>query len=88
MPEELAAFSEADTAILGGNDTGPPPIFCSVAKTQQILDYSRVTVYRLIAKGELRAVKSGAKTLVEYTSIKEHAARLPRFVGTTGRKAA
>jgi excisionase family DNA binding protein len=76
-----------DTAI-GLPDARIDPIYVPVAATCAALGLSKVTVYRLIAQGKLRAVKAGAKTLIEVTSIREYAASLPRFIGTTGLKAA
>lgn len=64
------------------------PIYVSVQITAQITGLSIVTIYRLIAAEKLVAAKAGAKTLVEMASIKRYLTSLPRFVGTTGRKAA
>jgi excisionase family DNA binding protein len=64
------------------------PLYVSVQAATQITGLSTVTIYRLIASERLSAVKAGAKTLVELASIKGYLASLPRFVGTTGQKAA
>ena len=40
---------------------------------------SRNTIYRMIARGDLVAIKLGARTLVTTNSIKELAASAPRL---------
>lgn len=81
-------------ADLKGGAAPPPaepnvePLYTSVKGATEITGLSPVTIYRLIAAEKLMARKSGAKTLVEIASVKAYLASLPRFVGTTGQKAA
>jgi excisionase family DNA binding protein len=76
-----------DSSIPAAPARAAEPIFVSVQETPRLTGLSKVTLYRLIAAGELTAVKAGSKTLVEYASLKSYSARLPRFVGRTGRRA-
>jgi len=47
------------------------------------------TAYRLLAAGELRAVKAGSRTLVLADSVRDYLARLPAATSSTKpRKAA
>lgn len=78
----------ADFTAIPGVEPQIDPIYVSVQTTSQITGLSKVTIYRLLAAERLRAVKAGAKTLIEYASIREYSASLPRFVGTTGKQAA
>ena len=77
-----------DTAILAPAEPNAEPLYTSVKGATEITGLSPVTIYRLIAAEKLMARKAGAKTLVEVASIKNYLASLPRFVGSTGRKAA
>jgi hypothetical protein len=54
------------------------PIFVSIAVASEILATSRSEVYQRIARGELDAVKDGARTKVTYASVKRVAAALPK----------
>jgi len=54
------------------------PIFVSVAATAEILATSRSEVYQKLARGELEAVKDGARTKIIYASVKRAAAALPK----------
>jgi excisionase family DNA binding protein len=54
------------------------PIGVSPREAGEILRGSRSTVYRLLARGELQAVKRGTATLVLTTSIRAYQESLPR----------
>jgi excisionase family DNA binding protein len=54
------------------------PIFLSVAAAAEILATSRSEIYQRIARGELDAVKDGARTKITYDSVKRVAAALPK----------
>jgi excisionase family DNA binding protein len=60
------------------NGVGPlTPVAVSVEHTRTMLGgCSRSTVYRLIEAGELRAVKSGRRTLITAESIETYVAGL------------
>jgi len=54
------------------------PIFLSVAAAAESLATSRSEIYQRIARGELDAVKDGARTKITYESVKRVAAALPK----------
>jgi hypothetical protein len=54
------------------------PKYLSIADTAGHLAISPWSVKMLLRAGQLRAVKSGTRTLVEFASVKEHAASLPK----------
>ena len=69
------------------------PIFVSVAAAAEILATSRSEIYQKLARGELEAVKDGARTKIIYASVKRVAAALPKasirlYVPRTQRAAA
>ena len=54
------------------------PFAVSVRETQRLLgDKSHSGVYELIGRGELDAIKDGAKTLITLASIQRRQASLP-----------
>jgi hypothetical protein len=54
------------------------PITVSVETAERLSGYSRRTIYDLCGKGELDARKSGAKTLILFSSLRRHLEGLPR----------
>jgi len=58
--------------------TATEPLFLSIADTADALATSRSEVYQRIARGELDAVKDGARTKVKFESGKRAAAALPK----------
>jgi excisionase family DNA binding protein len=54
------------------------PIFVSVAAAAEILATSRSEIYQKLARGELEAVKDGARTKITFESVKRAAAALPK----------
>ena len=63
------------------------PLYVSIPETSRLTGLSTVTIYRLIASEKLICIKAGAKSLVEFASIKPYLAALPRFIGKTGQAA-
>jgi predicted DNA-binding transcriptional regulator AlpA len=53
------------------------PITVTITETTRLTGKSRASVYEAIARGQLRAVKDGARTLVTFESIKARQASLP-----------
>ncbi len=51
----------------------------SLEKTGRILSCSRATLYRLIERGQLRAVKNGRSTRITGDSIRTYVASLREF---------
>jgi excisionase family DNA binding protein len=60
-------------------------ILLSVNEAKHRLSVSRSTIYNLLAKGDLLAVKAGARTLIPAESVATYVARLPlaRFAATS-----
>jgi excisionase family DNA binding protein len=54
------------------------PIFVSIAAAAEILATSRSEIYQKLGRGELEAVKDGARTKITYASVKRLAAALPK----------
>jgi hypothetical protein len=64
-------------------DTEPylKPYAVPIKTAQKLLgDKARSEIYPLIAKGELEAIKDGAKTLIVLASIERRQASLPRGI--------
>jgi len=58
----------------------PPPLGVKPAEAGRMIGESRNTIYRLLAAGQLRAVKRGTSTLVVMDSIREYFASLPSAI--------
>jgi excisionase family DNA binding protein len=58
------------------NDKPLEPLAISVDETARVISHSRSSVYKLRAAGHLQAVKSGTKTLILYSSVKQWLASL------------
>ena len=56
----------------------PEPIAATIANVTRQTGLSRSEIYRLLARGKLRAVTSGRSTLVLMDSVVEHLASLPK----------
>lgn len=65
MDDKIALSIPGTGAALGGDDH---PL-------------SDDTIYRMIARGELEAIKVGRRTLVTVSSIQNYVANAPRFRG-------
>jgi hypothetical protein len=53
------------------------PILIPIAQASAVIGKCRRGIYQLIARDQIKAVKSGRNTLVVYESLKEYAANLP-----------
>lgn len=53
------------------------PITIPIAEATRISGLSRSELYRCLARGDVRAVKSGVRTLVLVDSLRAHLASLP-----------
>ncbi len=51
------------------------PLRVSVPEAGRILGLSRMTVWRLIAKGKIRPVRDGKRTLFTMTELRSYVAR-------------
>jgi hypothetical protein len=60
----------------------PTRKFYSVRETEQIINASHATIYRLIGDGRLDARKLNGKTLISAESIERLAAELPKARST------
>lgn len=49
----------------------------------EVTGVSRSTLYEAIARGELRAIKLGRRTLIRVEDLKSYMAGLPAMVGST-----
>jgi hypothetical protein len=68
------------TAIHYYTQHQPPamePLVVSIPEVTRIAGISRSEVYRRLCKGQLRAIKSGARTLILMESLRQHLASLP-----------
>jgi hypothetical protein len=54
------------------------PLTVTVAQAQRLTGESRTTIYDHIGNGRYTALKSGARVLITYESIKRRIASLPR----------
>jgi len=91
----VATLRELLVAIEGGTQpaprlTGPAdaPLGVKVAQAAKMLGESKNTIYRLLASGQLRAVKRGATTLILMSSIHGYFGSLPPAQFGTDRPAA
>ena len=53
------------------------PIAAAIPEACRISGLSRSEIYRRLATGDIRAVKSGARTLILVDSLRAHLASLP-----------
>jgi hypothetical protein len=58
------------------------PLLCSIKAGEAILGHSERFIIDAIAKGKIKAVKSGRRTLLVVDSLKQYAGSLPRARGT------
>jgi Helix-turn-helix domain len=63
----------------GPNGTGAvvEPIALPIPDAQRVSGLSRSEIYRRLAAGDIKAVKSGSRTLILMDSIRAHLANLP-----------
>jgi hypothetical protein len=69
-------MTQEDRRSLKGN-VAMEPLAVRPSEAARLIGSGRSVVYRLMASGELLAVKRGAATLVLMVSIREHLAGLP-----------
>lgn len=60
-----------------GIDAPLEPLAVTIKGAERITGYSRSEIYRRLAAGDIRAVKSGARTLILMDSLRAHVASLP-----------
>jgi hypothetical protein len=53
------------------------PLALPIADAQRISGLSRSEIYRRLASGDLRAIKSGSRTLILMVSLRAHLDSLP-----------
>ena len=58
------------------------PMLCSIQTAIKLLARSERSIIDMIARGELKAVKSDRRTLVVVQSLKDYVARMPAAKGT------
>ena len=63
-------------------------LYASVADFQRIVGLGRSTVYEMLARGELRGIKLGARTLIDMPHAREYLANQPAAQFTYSGKAA
>jgi hypothetical protein len=54
------------------------PVFVPINRAVEDFGQCRRTIYELIALGEVKAVKAGRSTLVDYQSLKDYYGSRPR----------
>jgi hypothetical protein len=54
-----------------------PPILCSIPQASAMIGRGTQAIYDLIGSNQIRAVKSGGRTLILVESLHEYAASLP-----------
>jgi len=60
-----------------GKVPGVEPIAVPIPDAQRVSGLSRSEIYRRLAAGDIKAVKSGSRTLILMDSIRAHLANLP-----------
>jgi hypothetical protein len=60
------------------------PVTVTISEGKRISGLSHSEIYRRLARGDIRAVKSGSRTLILMDSLRQHLASLPpaKFKGT------
>ncbi len=58
---------------------GVAPILLSINDTVRAIGLSRPTIYKLIRRGDLRAVKCGGRTMIPMEAVRGCVAALPPF---------
>ena len=59
------------------------PLFASVQDLTQIIGLGRSNIYEMLARGELRAIKIGKRTLVDVTAARQFMDAQPAAVFTS-----
>ena len=71
----LGRISTVERQTAGPTQT--EPLAVNIPETSRITGWSRSVIYRDLAAGKLRAVKSGTRTLILMDSIRQRLASLP-----------
>lgn len=64
------------------------PLYASVDEMTKIINLSRSSIYEMLARGEITAIKIGKRTLVSVASARDFLASQPAAVFTYTGKAA
>jgi hypothetical protein len=62
---------------LKGNGNTVEPLALPIPDAQRVSGLSRSEIYRRLAAGDIRAIKSGSRTLILMDSLRAHLAALP-----------
>jgi hypothetical protein len=65
--------------------TALEPLLCSIEAATKVLSRSERSIFDMIARGEIQAVKSDRRTLVVVQSMKDYVANMPPAKGTPNR---
>lgn len=81
-------MTDEDRRRLKGSGATIERLAVSIPEATIISGLSRSEIYRRLAAGDIRAVKSGTRTLIPMDSLKAHLASLPPASFGSGRVAA
>jgi hypothetical protein len=70
-------MTDEDRRRLKGSGVPLEPLALPIPDAQRVSGLSRSEIYRRLAAGDLRAVKSGSRTLVLMASLRAHLDSLP-----------
>ena len=70
-------MTDEDRRRLTGSGTSLEPLAASISDTSKVAGLSRSEIYRRLAAGDIRAVKSGNRTLIIMDSVREYLTSLP-----------
>jgi hypothetical protein len=72
----MDTMASDSNAVTGGGEL--EPLSVTIQEAQRLTGESRSTIYTRLARGEYEGVKSDARTLILYESIKDRLRNLPR----------
>ena len=84
----VGAASSPHNAATSDATRGAAPISATVNETARLIGLSRTTIFRLLAAGEIRAVKVGSRTLVLWESVLAYMASRPAAAFQSAREGA
>jgi hypothetical protein len=70
-------MTEEDRRRLKGSGQSADLITAPIGEASRVSGLSRSEIYRRLAAGDIRAVKSGARTLILMDSLRAHLRNLP-----------
>jgi hypothetical protein len=85
--DEVRTLKRGFTVVEGQGVPRLEPIAAAIPAACHISGLSRSEIYRRLATGDIRAVKSGARTLILLDSLRAHLAQLPPATFRTPRRA-